>query len=303
MNHRSLGNTGLDVSVIGLGTHQFSGEWAKTFSASEVEQMLGRARELGLNLLDTAECYGDHSVEALVGAAIKKRRSEWIVATKFGHRYISSTVKEEAWSAAQVQQQIESSLRALQTDHIDLYQFHSGSNAAFDNDELWTMLDRQVQAGKIRFLGLSLAASVVQKGDLHQLHSAGRAKVRVIQAVYNRLHREAANEVLPYCAEHGLGLLARVPLAKGFLSGAYQPGAAFAKEDIRSTYSADFNDAQLRLVQQIREQEVPAGQDMAQWALAWCLRSTAVSSVIVGCKNLEQLERNAAAAKLVAGQL
>ena len=136
MNHRSLGNTGLDVSVIGLGTHQFSGEWAKTFSASEVEQMLGRARELGLNLLDTAECYGDHSVEALVGAAIKKRRSEWIVATKFGHRYISSTVKEEAWSAAQVQQQIESSLRALQTDHIDLYQFHSGSNAAFDNDKI-----------------------------------------------------------------------------------------------------------------------------------------------------------------------
>jgi aryl-alcohol dehydrogenase-like predicted oxidoreductase len=299
MKYRSPGSTGLRASVIGLGTHQFSGEWAKQFTAPEVGQLLARARDLGINLLDTAECYGNHSVEALVGPAIRKHREHWLVATKFGHRYHTPAAKDEAWSAAQVEQQLEDSLRALQTDYIDIYQFHSGTNAAFDNEELWSMLQRQVQAGKVRFLGLSLAAGLVQKGDWHQLHSAAKLNIKVIQALYNRLHPESETEVLPRCKTHGLGLLARVPLAKGFLSGNYKPGATFDKKDIRSTYSNEFNDAQLKLVEDIQRKEVPPGHDMAQWALAWCLRQPAVSSVIVGCKNLAQLERNAQASELV----
>jgi aryl-alcohol dehydrogenase-like predicted oxidoreductase len=300
VKYRPLGKTGLSVSVIGLGTHQFSGEWAKEFSAGEVERMLGRARELGINFLDTAECYGDHAVESVVGNSIKSRRADWMVATKFGHAHVGSPQKTEAWSADQVRRQLEDSLRALQTDHIDLYQFHSGGNEAFQNEELWTMLHEQVRAGKIRWLGLSLAASLMLKNDLQQLHAAPRVNVSAVQVVYNRLQTKAGEQVFPFCQKQQLGVLARVPLAKGFLGGNYRPGAAFPENDTRSAYGAEFNNRQLELVEKIRREELPPGQNMAQWALAWCLKNPAVASVIVGCKTIAQLESNAAAGELAA---
>ena len=300
MKYRTLGKTGLSVSVIGLGTHQFSGEWAKEFTPGEVERMLGRARDLGINFLDTAECYGDHAVESVVGKSIKSRRADWMVATKFGHAYAGSPQKTEAWSADQVRRQLEDSLRALQTDHIDLYLFHSGSNEAFQNETLWTMLHEQVRAGKIRWLGLSLAANLMLKNDLQQLHVAPRVNVSAVQVVYNRLQTKAEEQVLPLCQKQQLGVLARVPLAKGFLGGNYRPGAAFPENDTRSAYGAEFNNQQLELVEKIRREELPPGQNMAQWALAWCLKNPAVASVIVGCKTIAQLESNAAAEGLAA---
>lgn len=299
MKYRALGKTGLDVSVIGLGTHQFSGEWAKQFSEVEVRRMLERARELGINFVDTAECYGDHTVESLIGKSIKARRGDWIVATKFGHAYAGSTQKTDAWAADQVRQQLEDSLRALQTDYIDLYQFHSGGNEVFQNEELWNMLYEQVRAGKIRWLGLSLAADLMLKNDLQQLHAVPKTNVSAVQIVYNRLQRKAEERVLPFCQSQKLGVLARVPLAKGFLGGNYRPGAVFPQNDTRAGYGAEFNNRQLELVEKIRREELKSGQNMAQWALAWCLNNLAVSSVIVGSKNLAQLDLNAGASKLV----
>ena len=296
MKYRTLGKTGLEVSVIGLGTHQFSGEWAKEFSQAEVDQVLGRAHELGINFMDTAECYGDHAVESLIGKGIKNRRADWIVATKFGHAYAGSTQKTDAWAADQVRRQLEDSLRALQTDYIDLYQFHSGGNEVFQNEKLWAMLHEQVRAGKIRLLGLSLAADLMLKNDLQQLHAAPKVNVSAVQIVYNRLQSKAKEQVLPICQAQQLGVLARVPLAKGFLGGNYRPGAVFPENDTRSAYGAEFNNQQLELVEKIRREELPPGQNMAQWALAWCLKNPAVSSVIVGCKDIAQLESNAGAA-------
>ena len=292
MKYRPLGKTGLNVSVISLGTHQFSGEWAKEFSESEVADILMRAGELGVNVIDTAECYGDHAVESVIGKAVAKSRKDWILATKFGHAY-SGREKVDAWSVAQVRQQLEASLKALRTECIDLYQFHSGNNASFENDALWIMLNEQVRAGKIRFLGLSLSADVLSKDDSRQLRAAENAGISVIQVVYNRLQRKAEAEVLPFCETQRLGVLARVPLAKGFLGGNYKPGTIFPKNDTRSAYSQDFNDEQLRLVEAIKRDEVPPEQNIAQWALAWCLRQKTVASVIVGCKNRAQLELNA----------
>lgn len=294
MKYRILGKTGLNASVMSLGTHQFSGEWAKTFSPQEVEMILNRASELGINVIDTAECYGEHTVEELIGASIKSSRDKWILATKFGHAY-SGTQKIGAWSVAQVQNQLEDSLRALRTDCIDLYQFHSGRNEDFDNDELWEMLNNQVSAGKIRFLGVSLSGEALLKDDLHQLHATGDVGASVVQVVYNRLQKKAEERVFPFCESSQLGVFARVPLAKGFLSGNYKPGTVFPGNDTRSTYSQNFNDEQLRLVEEIKRSEVPPGVNMAQWALAWCLKHKAVTSVVVGCKNIEQLELNAAA--------
>src|SRR5581483_7959665 len=137
MNYRTLGKTGLKVSVIGVGTWQFGGEWGKDFTQHEVFQILSRARELGMNLIDTAECYGDHLSESLIGQAIKHDRAHWVIATKFGHKFHGFMNRSEPRKPADVVRQLEDSLRALQTDYIDLYQFHSWGNKDFDQPAVW----------------------------------------------------------------------------------------------------------------------------------------------------------------------
>lgn len=297
MIYRRLGRTELSVSAIGVGAWQFGGEWGKPFEQSEVDAVLGRAAELGINLIDTAECYGDHVSERLIGQALLGRRQQWIIATKFGHRWIGHLGREERWQPAQVQQQLEDSLRALQTETIDLYQFHSGGDTVFDDDALWRILDEQVRAGKIRYLGVSVSS----RGDpMHQIERATAVGASVVQIVYNRLERSPEATALPACQAHDLGVLARVPLASGLLSGKYRPGTQFTQaDDMRSSLDANRIQAQLVEVERIRREEVPTGVEMASWALAWCLRHPAVCSVIPGCKSPAQVEANAAAAALV----
>src|SRR5207248_10735001 len=125
MKYRILGKANLRVSVIGIGTWQLGGEWGKSFTQDEVNAMFDKAKELGINLIDTAECYGDHLSESLIGQAVKKERSKWIIATKFGHKFHSFMNRTDERDMPQVREQLEASLRALQTDYIDLYQYHS----------------------------------------------------------------------------------------------------------------------------------------------------------------------------------
>jgi aryl-alcohol dehydrogenase-like predicted oxidoreductase len=279
-----------------VGTWQFGGEWGKQFSQPEVDRILGRAKELGINLIDTAECYGDHLSESLVGQAIRQERDDWVIATKFGHRFIGHLEREDLWSPETVRRQLEDSLRALQTDAIDVYQFHSGGDDAFDNDALWAMLEKQVDAGKIRHLGISISS----KGErLHQVVGATEVGASAIQVVYNRLDHQPEETVFPSCIEQDLGVLARIPLASGFLSGKYEPGAEFtAESDLRSGWDRARIQDRLRQAQKVQQSEVPPGQPMAPWALAWCLQHPAVTCVIPGCKSVEQVVSNASAADL-----
>jgi aryl-alcohol dehydrogenase-like predicted oxidoreductase len=232
MQYRRLGKSGLRVSVVGVGAWQFGGEWGADYTQPEVDAVVDAAREVGINLLDTAECYGDHLSERLVGNALRSDRENWIIATKFGHRYTGFLTRDPLWSAAEVKTQLEDSLKALSTDYIDLYQFHSGPNERFDNDELWEMLQRELEGGKIRHLGISISQNA--EHQLHQCRHADKAGASAIQMVYNRLDREPEKEVLPLCREKELGVLARVPLASGFLSGKYGPEATFQPNDVRS---------------------------------------------------------------------
>lgn len=296
MKYRRLGKTDLKVSVVGVGTWQFGGEWGQSFTPQEVKRLLGRARELGINLIDTAECYGDHLSEALIGQAIAEEREAWVIATKFGHKFSGNFERIDLWSPQEVLQQLEASLRALRTDTIDLYQFHSGNDKIFSQDDLWTMLNRQIQAGKIRHLGISLSSRI---DPIYQTERASQVGASVIQVVYNRLDRNPEQRVLPLCLEQKLGVLARVPLASGFLSGKYRPGTTFSQpDDVRSHQDQAETQARLQLVQEIQQNEVPAGVAMAPWALAWCLQHPAVTAVIPGCKTIEQVELNASAADL-----
>lgn len=296
MKYRTLGKTGLKVSVVGFGAWQFGGEWGKTFTQAEVDQLLRRAEELGINLIDTAECYGDHLSETLIGQAIHNRRDNWVIATKFGHHFHNNFERTDHWSPDEVRQQLEDSLRALRTEIIDLYQFHSGPDEAFKRDELWTMLDKQVQAGKIRYLGISISSKLESMLQVEQAPAVGAG---AIQLVYNRLDRTPEEEILPLCQAQNLGVLARIPLASGFLSGKYRPGATFTHPaDVRSRFDPAEVQQRLRQVEEIRRNELPEGVPMATWALAWCLQHPAVTCVIPGCKTLAQVESNAAAANL-----
>jgi myo-inositol catabolism protein IolS len=296
MKYRQLGKTGLKTSVVGVGTWQFGGEWGQEFDRDTVARLLGRAKGLGINLIDTAECYGDHLSEELIGAFLKQdRREDWIIATKFGHKFHSNFERTDHWSPEEVVAQLEASLRALGTDYVDVYQFHSGSDEAFDQDALWEALNAQVDAGKIRHLGISIR----HNDDTYQTAHATDVGASVIQVIYNRLDRTPEEKVLPSCQQQNLGVLARVPLASGYLSGKYQPGDTFtAPNDVRSLHNDEKVQRKLQQVQAIQQSEVPEGVAMAPWALAWCLQHPAVTCVIPGCKTVEQVTSNASAADL-----
>lgn len=297
MQYRVLGRTGLRVSVIGVGTWQFGGEWGHSFTQSEVDAVLDKAAEVGINLIDTAECYGDHLSESLIGDYLKRRdRSRWIVATKFGHHFTGFMNRADEFSAADVQRQLEASLRALQLDTVDLYQFHSGSDEQFRNPDLWATLAREKEAGRFRHLGIS----ILGKGSEFQVHEARGVGAEVLQLYYNRLYNNLAEQNYFGVAERDrLGVLGRVPLASGLLSGKYQQGTTFAATDFRRTIDAERMRRDLAEVERIQRIEVPPGVPMAQWALAWCLRNPVVSTVIPGCKSPAQVESNAAAVRLV----
>jgi aryl-alcohol dehydrogenase-like predicted oxidoreductase len=193
-----------------------------------------------------------------------------------------------------VREQLEGSLRALKTDYVDVYQYHSVRNNEFDDPEVRQVLQEARRAGKVRHIGSSISPN----DNIHQVDGAGEADVEVIQVIYNRLDRKPEERVFPSCTRQDLGVLARVPLASGFLSGKYKPGAQFREGDYRHEKKQEEIDRTLREVEKIRREEVPPGVPMATWALAWCLQHAAVSAVIPGCKSVEQVESNAAAAEL-----
>lgn len=296
MRYRILGSTGVRVSVIGIGTWQFGGEWGRSFSQADADAILDQAAALGINLIDTAECYGDHLSERLIGDYLSRRdRSRWIVATKFGHQFHKFLDRTEDFSAAGARQQLEASLRALRVEAVDLYQFHSGPDASFLNDALWATLTEAKRAGKVRHLGVS----IVGKGSELQAREASRSGAAALQVIYHRLDRRAEQMYFPHARRDHLGVLARVPLASGFLTGKYRLGASFPANDWRSTFDADRMRQDLLEVERIRQTEVPAGVPLGQWALAWCLKDPLVSAVIPGCKDVAQVQANAAAAELV----
>jgi len=299
MKYRILGKSGLRVSVVGMGTWQFGGEWGKDFEQSEVDAMFDRAAELGVNLIDTAECYGNHTSEQFIGncAGVREKRDRWVVATKFGHKYHGFMNRTEPREPDDVRRQLEDSLRALQTDYIDLYQYHSWRDSEFFNDDVLAVLNEAKDAGKILHIG----NSVTSKYTLEQITASGRRGIETIQIIYNRLDRKPEQDgAFQACVEQHLGVLARVPLASGYLSGKYGPDDIdrFASTDVRSAHDTEQIRQKLEQVEKIRAEEVPEGVSMASWALAWCLKHPAVTCVIPGCKDVQQVEANAAAADL-----
>ncbi len=294
MRYRRLGSTDLPVSVIGVGTWQFGGEWGKSFTTDEVKEMFAAAGEAGINLIDTAECYGDHESERLTGTAISGQRDRWIIASKFGHKFHGYMNRTEPRTPADVVEQTEASLRALQTDYLDIQQYHSWGDSQFFQDDVMESLLRLRSEGKIRYLGNSIG----NNQNVRQIGASRERQISVIQIVYNYLSREPEGTTFPLCVEQDLGVLARVPLASGMLSGKYEPGHVFPGGDVRSRKRAmAHGDETHRAIERARA-ESPHGTELATFALAWCLQHPAVSAVIPGCKSVAQVQANAKAAEL-----
>ena len=302
MKYRRLGKTGLTVSVVGLGTWQYGGEWGQAFDQPTVDAIFDAARGRGVNLVDTAECYGDHTSEAFVGHAIRRDRDRWVVATKFGHVFHGPFDRTDERSAKDVRAQLEESLVALGTDHVDLLQFHSVRDVEFADEAVRDELDKLVAEGKVRFVGNSIGnAGPTVDGRNAQADRSTEFHVSALQVIYNRLDRrpeDGTPSLFDTAVRQDLGVLARVPLASGFLSGKYKPGDTFAPGDVRQRQDPAAVAEKLTQAEQIQGTEVPAGVDMATWALAWCLQHPAVTAVIPGCKSAAQLEANAGAAEL-----
>ena len=301
MNYRSLGETGMRVSEISLGTWAFGGEWG-TVSEDDAYAALNRAVDLGVNFLDTADVYGDGRSEKLIGRLLKDRPSDEIfVATKAGRRLDPHTA--EGYDAENLSAFVERSLRNLGVEALDLLQLHCPPTEAYRQDSTFEALERLQRAGKIKNYGVS-----VEKVEEARM-ALDYPGVKTVQIIFNVFRQKPAEEFFPLAEERNIGVLARVPLASGLLSGKMSADRAFEEGDHRNfnrngeafdrgeTFSGVDFETGLRAAEELKE-FVPEGQTLAQFALRWILMHPAVSCAIPGGKNPAQVEDNVAAAAM-----
>jgi len=290
MKHVKLAE--LTVGRIGLGTMGMSAAYTGAGSDdAESIRTVHRAIELGATLIDTAEVYGPYTNEELLGRALKGRRDQVVLATKFG--MISHTGRETLDSSpANITKAVEGSLRRLDTDHIDLYYQHRVDPGTPIEDTVAALADL-VAAGKIRHIGLSEAgADTIRRA--HAVHP-----ITALQTEYSLWTRDPEPEILPLLRELGIGLVAYSPLGRGFLTGAITADTRFDDNDMRAgnpRFTGANFDHNLRLAQEVQAIAADAGVTPAQVALAWLLSRGDDIVPIPGTKRVVRLEENLAAA-------
>jgi len=304
MEYRLLGRTGLRVSEVGFGCWAIGGPatlgefvigWGKVDDATSL-RALQAALDEGINFFDTADVYGLGHSEELVGKAFSGKRDQVIIATKVGNRVTQDNRWIKDFSPEWIATACEASLKRLRTDRIDVYQLHSPRSDFEYSDDVVGALERLRRAGKIRHFGISLPGD---NADVLGLRVIREGKpCEVFQLVHNILQREAEDELLPACMEADIGVIARVPLASGFLTGKFTAQTTFAPDDHRSrNYPPERVRDIVGKVARLRElvSGSSSGKNLAQLALQYCLSQPAVSVVIPGAKTPEQVRENAAA--------
>jgi aryl-alcohol dehydrogenase-like predicted oxidoreductase len=288
MEYRSLGRTGVQVSALCVGAWQFGQRTSK----EESFQIINQSLDAGVNFFDTASSYGQGRSEEILGEAFKQngQRHNIVLATKFSHGV----------SRNQIIHQCEASLRRLQTDYIDLYQFHS-SHAHIPIDESLRALDDLIRAGKVRYTGSSNFTAWQIVEALWAAKELGLNRLVSSQPAYNLLDRQVERELLPMARSYGLGVLPWSPLAQGFLTGKYRrnttrPADGRLQESASGTQTGPidvhFVEAAYDLVELLAEMAAEKEASISQLALAWCLQQPGITSPIIGPRTLEQLHDN-----------
>ncbi len=302
MQTRQLGRTGRQVSVIGLGCWQLGADWGQV-SDHDALDVLNAAVDAGVTFLDTADVYGDGRSERLIGAFLRDRPdADLTVATKMGRR--ADPHVPEAFTADAMRLWLDRSRRNLGVDTVDLVQLHCPPTPVYSDDRVFDVLDQLVDDKWVASYGVSV--ETVEEA----LTAIARPNVASVQIILNAFRRKPLEQVLPAAAEAGVGIIARVPLASGLLSGKYDEATTFSPDDHRTynrngeafdvgeTFSGVPFDVGVRAAQEVAA-HTPAGATTAQLALRWIIEQPAVSTVIPGARNAAQARSNAAAADLV----
>ncbi|MBE7416572.1 MAG: aldo/keto reductase [Ideonella sp.] len=287
MQYRHLGKSPLQVSPLCLGTMMF----ADQTDAKVAGEIVAHAREHGVNFIDTADVYSTGRSEQMVGALLKGQRHDWIVATKLGNK-MSERVNESRYSRSWLHRACDASLQRLATDHIDVYYLHRDFDG-MDLGEPLRGIEALLAAGKIRYWGLSNFRGWRIAEAVHMARALNMPAPAVCQPYYNLLNRMPEVEVLPACAQHGLGVVPYSPIARGVLSGKYAPGVkpgdgTRAARGDKRILETEFHDASLQVAQTLKAHCARKGVALSHFAAAWVLAHRAVSAVIAGPRTLEQ---------------
>jgi aryl-alcohol dehydrogenase-like predicted oxidoreductase len=297
MNYRELGNTGIKISEVSLGTWAIGGSWGKT-SDAEALKTLEYAIDQGVNFFDTADVYGDGHSEELLAKATKGKEDEIYIATKFCRQ--GDIFDPQNYSYEKVKSYCEDSLRRLNREAIDLYQIHCPATEILKDGSVFEVLDRLKEEGKIRHYGVSV--ETVEEG----LISLKNPNVKSLQIIFNMFRQKPLEELIPQAYQKGVGLLIRLPLASGLLTGKFSPDHVFEEDDHRNfnengeafNVGETFAGLGFKKGVELADQLKWIGEDrssMASASLRWILDQKEITAVIPGFKNLQQVQSNLSA--------
>ncbi|MBW3129834.1 aldo/keto reductase [Hymenobacter profundi] len=301
MQHRTLGKTGFSISEISLGTWQVGGRWGEPFSHENADAILNAAVDGGINFIDTADVYGDGESEKAVGRLVRNRQERIYVATKCGRQLQPHT--NEAYQTKALRQFVENSLRNMQLETLDLIQLHCPPTDVYYRPEIFELFDRLKEEGKILNMGVSVER--VEEG----LKALNFPNVTTIQLIFNMFRQRPTELLFAEAKRHDVGLIVRVPLASGLLTGKFTPQTTFAPDDHRQfnrhgeafdkgeTFSGVDYETGLAAVEELKKL-FPDQPNLAPIALRWVLMFDEVSCVIPGASKPEQLTANLQAAEL-----
>ncbi|MBC3541611.1 aldo/keto reductase [Rufibacter sediminis] len=303
MNYRVLGKTGFNVSEISLGTWQVGGRWGEPFNEKTAETIIHSAIDAGVNFIDTADVYSDGLSEAAVAKVVKSRSEEVFVATKCGRQIQPHT--PEGYTPEKLAGYVEQSLKNTKLETLDLVQLHCPPTEVYTRPEIFEVFDRLKEQGKIRNLGVSV--ELVDEALLAMKYP----NVTTVQVIFNMFRLKPSEQLFTAAKENNVGLIVRVPLASGLLTGKMSHQTTFNAEDHRAfnrhgeafdkgeTFSGVDFDLGLDAVEELKKL-FPGQEPLAAWALRWVLMFPEVSTVIPGASRPEQVSSNLAAAALPA---
>lgn len=299
MEYRQFGRTGINISAVGFGCWEIGGGYG-SIEETEFIKAVNRALDVGVNSFDTAEAYGFGASEKSLAKALGSRRKEAVITTKFGVGYPDKPNYRDS-TRQRVMESIEKSLKALDTDYVDVYLIHWPDRST-PFEETMGALDDLVKQGKVRAVGLS-------NFKLNEIERCMRARrVDVVQYCWNMFDRRMEKEIFPYCRENGIGVMAYGSLAYGMLTGTLSEESPFEKSDWRSKqgrlgninlfqhlFGPDHYLKNLRAVDELKAVAKRYGKTLPQLALRWTLSNPVISTALAGCRNPREVDDNVGA--------